>query len=81
MCVGAGLEGCVIEHEYMARGSLNFLQVQLQQNTTGFGLQLGLHHNACRVRLHLSCDFSTSLFFCPLFTAVVSRELHFFFIQ
>ncbi len=58
----------------MAKGSLNFLQVQLQQNTTGFGFQLGLQHNAGLVRLHLSCDFSGSLFFCPLFAEVVSRE-------
>ncbi len=59
----------------MARaGSLNFLRVQLQQNTAGFGVQLGLHHNACLVHLHLSCDFSASLFFCPLFAAVVSME-------
>ncbi len=62
----------------MARGSLHFLRVQLQQNTKGFGFQPGLHHNACIVRLHLSCDFSTSFFFCPLFAAVVSRE-HIFF--
>ncbi len=66
---------CIIEHEYMARGSLHLLRVQLQQNTTGSGFQLGLHHNACLVRLHLSCDFRASLFFCPLFAAVVSREL------
>ncbi len=51
----------------MARGSLNFIQFQLQQNTTGFGFQLGLHHNACLVRLHLSCDFSTSVFSCPFY--------------
>ncbi len=61
----------------MARGSLHFLQVQLQQNTTGFGFQLGLQHNFCLDRLCLSCDFSTSLFSCPLFPAVVSRELFF----
>ncbi len=47
----------------MARGSLHFLRVQLQQNTTGFGFQLGLHHNACLFCLHLSSDFSTSLLF------------------
>ncbi len=35
---------CIIEHEYMARGSLHFLRVQLQQSTMGFGFQLGLHH-------------------------------------
>ncbi len=35
---------CIIEHEYMARGSLHFLRVQLQQNMTVFGFQLGLHH-------------------------------------
>ncbi len=35
---------CIIEHEYMARGSLHFRWVQLQQNMTGFGFQLGLHH-------------------------------------
>ncbi len=58
----------------MARGSPIFLQVQLQQNTTGFGFQLGLHYNAYLVHLHLSCDFSASVFFCLLFTAVVSRE-------
>ncbi len=63
----------------MARGSLNFLQVQLQQNTTGLGFQLGLHHNACHVRLHLYCDISANLFSCPLFAAVVSREIFFFF--
>ncbi len=28
---------CIIEHEYMARGSLHFLRIQLQQNMTGFG--------------------------------------------
>ncbi len=44
----------------MARGSLHFLRVQLQQSTTGFGFQLGLQHYACLVRLHLSCDFSAS---------------------
>ncbi len=64
----------------MARGSLHFLQVQLQQNTAGFGFQLGLQHNVCLVRLHLSSDFSARLFFCPLFAAVVSRELFFFFL-
>ncbi len=63
----------------MARGSLNFLHGQLQQNTTGFGFQLGLQHNACLVRLHLSCEFSASLFFCQLFTAVVSREQFLFY--
>ncbi len=35
---------CIIEHEYMARGSLHFLRIQLQQNMTGFVFQLGLHH-------------------------------------
>ncbi len=59
----------------MARGSVHLLRVQLQQSTTGSGLQLGLHHNACLVRLHLSCDFSASLLFCPLFAAVVSRAV------
>ncbi len=58
----------------MAWGSLNFLRVQLQQNTTGFGFQLGLHHNAYLVCLHLSCVFRASLFSFSLFAAVVSRE-------
>ncbi len=62
----------------MVRGSLHFLRVQLQQNMTGFGFQLGLQHNACVVRLPLSGDFSGSLFSCRLFTAVVSRERFFF---
>ncbi len=35
---------CIIEHEYMARDSLHFLRVQLQQSTTGSGFPLGLHH-------------------------------------
>ncbi len=42
----------------MARRSLNFLRVQLQQTTTGFGIQLSLHQNACLVHLHLSCDLA-----------------------
>ncbi len=72
---------CIIEHEYMARGSLHLLRLQLQQNTTGFGFQLVLHHNACLVHLHLSCDFSACLFYCPLFTTVVSREQIFFLLS
>ncbi len=56
----------------MARGSFD---------VTGFGVQLDLHHNACLVRLHLSCDFSASVFSCPLCTVVVSRELLFFLLS
>ncbi len=59
---------CIIEHKY----GQGFLRVELQQNTTGFGFQLGLHH--------ISCDFSGSLFSWPLFTAVVSMEHFFFFL-
>ncbi len=34
---------CIIEHEYV-QGFTSFLWVQLQQNMTGSGFQLGLHH-------------------------------------
>ncbi len=33
---------CILEHEY-GQGFTSFLRVQLQQNMTGSGFQLGLH--------------------------------------
>ncbi len=62
----------------MARGSLHSLRVQLQQNTTGLVFSWVCTINARLVRLHLSCDFSASFFFCPLFAAVVSTERFFY---
>ncbi len=43
----------IIEHEYMARGLLHFLRVQLQQNMTGLVFSWVCIINACLVRLYL----------------------------
>ncbi len=58
----------------MARGSLLSFEFNFSRTRLGFVFSWVCTNNTCLVHLHLSCDFSASVFFYPLFTAVVSRE-------
>ncbi len=69
---------CIIELKYGQRFT-SFPSSSASAEDRVLVFSWGLHHNACHVRLHLSCDFSASLFSCPLFTAVFSRKRFFFY--
>ncbi len=63
----------------MARDSLHFLRVQLQQNTTGLVFSWVCTINACLDLLYLSCDFYFFFLLLPIICCSCFHGANFFF--